>query len=248
MKNFILFGLLVGLTACAGTEADLERARYLLGKGGIANATKAATILEPLVEPGGSSGMERLEAFRLYAGAQMAAAGYDSTSIIAAMMYSDEGKLLRSIRNAQGDVDSTTSRTKLDDAASKLATIVAEDYFVDSADARTKEGLYFQMGLVDFLRGLRVFLNISGLGGEGTFDVEACKTAFGTTIGNLTNPDSPDYGLARIQDSESTLKADARANLDPQNTLVKNIRTLSEELEAAINSAQEICDYLEQQQ
>jgi hypothetical protein len=76
-RLFQMAAVVLSLSAfigCADEKADLEKARYLLGSGAKSDATEAIGILTPLLTS--TTGAQRVEAYRLYAGAQLQSVGF----------------------------------------------------------------------------------------------------------------------------------------------------------------------------
>ncbi|TVQ79382.1 MAG: hypothetical protein EA369_04850 [Bradymonadales bacterium] len=83
-----------------GVNADLEKARFLLGTGRQEAASKAFHILEPLVvplagQPPRVTGEKLLEALELYAGAQLGRAGVDPIRVLSRLLHKEDNEKVR---------------------------------------------------------------------------------------------------------------------------------------------------------
>jgi hypothetical protein len=243
MKNYLsLFVLALSLSACAGVEADLEKARYLLGKGGEENGEKVIAMLEPLLGPTKTSAPMKFEVYRLYAGAQMQAGGYDPIGIVSALIYSDDGDLLNALKPS-GELITDDAKERIDNAIAALDEIFADEDFA-TADVRTKDGLYSQKALAYFLDALRVYLKISGLS-ETSFSIADCETKFGAS--SAENRNRPQDAVDQMENSRSTYIADpAGARLSASNSIVEAIDSLITDTEGSIGTANEFCTKLEE--
>ena len=230
--NYVLrLSLMLLLTSCAGSKADLEEARYLLGKGDKENAEKAISILEPMLTS--SSGAQKMEAYRLYAGAQMQAAGADAIKIIATVVYKINDNTVALTREAFSTLTSD-SGTKFRSAISNLDTLIGDAAFTASSE-RDQQGIYFQRGLAYLFDALRIAVQVSGINSD-SFDVSSCTTAFGAA--------SADDKDTKITTNLGSAASDFNsAGLDPANSLY----SLSSSLKSSVDSAgttNNICAFL----
>jgi len=244
MRKILYLGILAGLLGCAGNEADIERAKYLVGRGGIANANSALNILTPMLADTSITGSEKFELIKLYAGAKMSAAGFDSIKLISALVFTDDDKILKAVRSAGVNI-TNDSFTLLTDAETTLNAFIATAGF-DGGTVREQSQTYFQISLVKFLQGMRIFLKVSGFAAEdeATFDVTACQSTFGAS-NLITNPDAPVYGLGQMTDSRAMMINAEQAKLSAENDLPVNLQSMIDELTPIIDDAQEVCNYLE---
>lgn len=231
MKILSFVILCLGLVACAGTEGDIEEARLLLAKGGKSRADDAISLLTPLLTS--TSGVERLEVYRLYAGAKMASAGFDSTKIIPALAYTGDDNLLTACLGSVTDL-ATDSASKMSDAISALVEITGSTDLA-KGDVRAQKGLYFQLGLAYFLDAIRVYLSVSGLASGTTVDC---------TVGGELDLQRT-AAKANLNNSYSTLTAtDTGAGYSASNDFVSGLASVRDDIVAADSSLTTLCDYL----
>lgn len=216
--SLCLVGLLF-LASCAGDEATLEEAKYYLGQGGLSNASKAKALVEPLLTSGDSR--VKLEAHRLYSGALMAEAGFDSVTIVSHMVYKDSSEAsISAIRPAISLNDNTV--TYLASAEEKLTSLLADSAYTECKDARLKAGLNLQLGLVYFFQAVRNTLVTADIQTSGTaLTVAECKSRYNSVLANKETLASirPD-----LQSSVTSLEDGA--GLEAENSLVKAVVSL----------------------
>ncbi|MBN8555460.1 MAG: hypothetical protein J0L93_08450 [Deltaproteobacteria bacterium] len=237
MKKLNVVGLLLIATiffGCAGTKADLEEARYLLGKGDKENAAKAISILEPMLTS--SSGAQRLETYRLYAGAQIQAAGVDSIKIISTVVYKVSENTVTLTRDAFSTLTSD-SGVKFRSAISNLDTLIGEDVFA-AASLRDRQGIYYQRGLAYLFDALRIAVQISEINLD-TFTTVTCEDAY-------TNAAADDKDTKITTNLGSAAADFDSAGLDPSNALYSLSNSLKSSVDTAGSTAA-ICAYLLQQ-
>ena len=246
MKRLLCF-LSMGLitVGCAGVEADLEKASYLLGRGGVANGEKAASILEPYISSGSLSGEEALEAARLYAGAKMAQAGFDSITISAGIVFPGDDSMIKVL---SASLSSGSEAALLNQARQALDNAISsEDYTsLPATKDRIKRGLQFQRALVDLLESLRVLVGASGFN-EAAFNAGSCEDAL-ETLADLND------GVQAAIDSRNRLRNADGVGLSNENALVSALNQViqginpSESGEIAnASELQALCEYLQQQ-
>lgn len=235
MKNyfcaFVSTLALVALTGCGGDKATLEEAKFYLAKGGSANALKAFNLVDGLLDSGDAS--VKLEAHRLYAGAQMARAGFDSISIISALIYREGNDTISILRNAVAL--SSDAQTLLNDAETKLSSLISSDASYTAASATVQGGLAFQLGLVNLFQAGRTALSGSGLdAAEGALTQGECETRLNATSENLLSMNTD------LSDSETQF---LNSGLDSQNSIVSLVNDFQEEVpQGSSLSSQDITD------
>ena len=220
MKRFMAtISLSMAVSACAGVEADLETARYLLGKGGQQNAARAADVLEPRLKDNPESDTD-FEVIRLFAGAKMGEAGFDSVTIVSGIVFPGNDSLIKILSDAIGeDLNSETS-TLLQEASDAIDDAIASSGF-DSLSNRVRRGLQFQRALVDLLKSMRVLIKVSGFNLE-VFDAASCETA-------LADLDLASEGVGSLKNSRDRLRRDENGvNLSEDNTLVVSLNSILE--------------------
>lgn len=238
-----LLGLVLFASGCAGVDADLEKSRYLLGKGGRTNALEALTILTPLVQPGALSGSPKFEAIRLYVGANVQAAGFDTIDVLSSLIYAEEGEVLATLRSAgEGIIDNADAKAYL---ATAEAILTSNESTFSTLDARTRNGLYFQWALVEFFDGLRVFLKVSGLSTtSASFDVTQCQTNFNAA----GTGDTFSNGIDFFEESRAHMVGTtSAASLSASNSIVEKLDELISNLQARESDVALICQYLREQ-
>jgi hypothetical protein len=196
---FFLLSFLFFLGACAGNDAKLERARYLLGSGQPKDAEKAKKEVEGLLES--SSGAFRVEVVEVYAGALLSAAGFNGVKILVNVLHRDEDAsaafVLRSIledsENALQNVNKAVDETRAlvgttvsGDRPEPLLgrpTDIQEAYefvqvspmpgFSDLSESYRKRAFY-AAGISNLYRGLFILLKVSGFF-DDQFSVSDCE-------------------------------------------------------------------------
>lgn len=240
VQIFACMALVLTVMGCAGTDADLEEARYLLGKGGKENATKAKALVDSLRTSAG--GANKLEAYRLYAGAQLQIAGFDSIKIIANIIYKDSSNTdtVKTLKSALTDLNPDQAETKalVADAINNLMTVIGLAEFAE-ASVRVQRQFHFQLGLARTLDALRIAVQQSGLQEDG-FSVSTCQSDVGadatTAYGDLKEAE-----LGYIND----------AALTSDNPLVKLVTDFKNKLDgdgSGTTDAVEFCNYVNSQQ
>lgn len=243
-KSFALGLLSLFVISCAGTDADLEKAKYYLRKGGTENAVKALAILDPMVSGGGITGFQKVDLIQLYAGAKVAAAGFNSSRILASLLYTDNDQILKAIRSAGVGITDDSS-TYLADAEGSLSSLSLSADF-DGIGTEAQSQVYFQLALVKFLQSMRVFLKVSGFAAEdGTsFDPSACETLFNAQSNVITNSNAPAYALSQLNSSKDMMVDSSEGRLSAQNKLTRNLQKLIDEVTPIVSNASDICTYL----
>ncbi len=224
LKDFLLL-LTLGFSfvACAGDDADLEEARYYLGKGGSANAEKALSLVESKLTS--SSPSIKIEAHRLYAGAKMTIAGFDSLKILSNLVYREgDDSSISTIRPALTIGSSTTA--SLLAAEQKLSDLITNDAdYTASTDVRAKNGIIFQLGLVHLFQGVQGALESANL------QSSASKTLTKEECIDEVNADNTRLdALVAIRPDLSEADSNfSDAGLDSQNKVRKMVTSLRNE-------------------
>jgi hypothetical protein len=183
--RFILAcALPVVFVGCAGDKADLEEAAYLLGKGGTANATAALNLVSGYTTSGDAD--IKLEAIRLYAGAKMAIAGFDSIKITSNLIYRESDDTI-SIIKAAVTLDSD-AQTLLENAESTLSTLITSDAAFTGASTAKKADIHFLLGLVRLFKAARTALVAGGISTStvATYDQTACLASVNANISQIS--------------------------------------------------------------
>lgn len=234
--------------ACAGVDADLERASYLLGKGGVANATAAASILAPYIENQTLSGEKALEAARLYAGAKMGEAGFDSITIVASIVFPGDESLLKILSDSIVEDLEDGAADFLTQALDALDAAIASTSYTSLPDSkdRIRRGLQFQRSLVDLLSSVRVLVNLSGFRLDN-FTAENCEST-------LALGDELNGGVQAVIDARNRLRSVEGVGLSENNSLVSSLTSIIQEINptesgeiadpAALTT---LCEYLKAQ-
>jgi len=216
-KVIATISLCIALPACAGVEADLETARYLLGKGGQENAARAADILEPRLKENPVSASD-YEVIRLFAGAKMGEAGFDSVTIVASIVFPGEDSLIKILSDSIGDDLNAETSTFLQEASDAIDEAIASAGF-DSLSDRVQRGLQFQRALVDLLKSMRVLIKVSDFN-SSAFTAENCQTA-------LADLDVASDGVGSLKNSRDRLQRDEDGvNLSAENALVTSLTSI----------------------
>jgi hypothetical protein len=176
--SFRLFTTLFMMTViagCAGDQAELEEASYMLAQGGTENGSAVVAMLEAKLAT--ATGETAFELNRLYAGAQMQVAGFDGVTMISRIVHKTESNTIAQVRSAVSLNGSSASA--LSAAITQLNAFVASTTFTDSTDTRAKDGIRFQLGLANFFESLRNSFTSSGLNlTSGSITSAQCVTNF----------------------------------------------------------------------
>lgn len=231
---------LLVLAGCADEKADLEKARYLLGSGLKADATEALSILEPMLTT--STGEEKVEVYRLYAGAKMQSVGFSGIEILPAIQYPEKtsgtintAKMMKSA--VSGVTNNSEAATALSAAIAKFVEIEADAAF-SAASTRAQNGIRFQHGLAAFLDAIRIVVIQSGY--RGAVSRASWMASGSSCSSNISDSDSSQVDTRLgVADTQFGLAA-----LDAQN----QIRKAASDLRTGIGglTAAQLCLYLEQ--
>lgn len=244
MRTFLqftpLFLALIVASGCADEKADLEKARYLLGSGTVADANEALTILEPMLTT--SSGAEKVEVYRLYAGAKMQSVGFSGIEILPAIQYPDKTgdtiNTAKMLKSAMSAVVNASAATAMSAAISKLAEIEADTANFNAATLRERRGIYFQHGLAAFFEAIRIVVVQTGYR-----DAANAGALASVCTSNVSDSDANnvDVKLA-LADTKFGGAGDASAGLDSQNAIRKSASDLRTGIGGLTASA--LCTYL----
>ncbi len=237
-------GIALAMASCGGNEVDIERARYLLGKGSKSAALEAISLLEPKLAT--TSGEEKFEVVQLYSGARMQAAGFSGVKIISSLIYrgntgSGEESTVGFVRRASDlDSDSETNLIGTDGAIPTLTGFQADAVYTGSNNTALKDIIEYQLGLAYFLEVLRDTLQSSGLGATGSVPA-ACETNLETNGFTFTDV------RTRLTSSRTEL---LNSGLDSTNEFVDLVTDFRDAIPTAGTDAQqrtEFCNYLNRQ-
>ena len=226
---------------CAGVQAQLEEARYLLGKGDATNVDKALTLITSAL--GKATGENHFEAIRLFAGAKMAKAGFSPFRIVSFFFNKggqDELAVLRGALTSLTD----DSEALLTEAETNLDNAAKESDFASQSD-RVKNGINFQFGLVNFLDALRIAAKETGLTVDtGSLSVQACKDNLGADFQDKLDLVNGDLDSANTGFGDSGLSAD-----NPIRKIVTSIQNSSSLKTAAkgVEQLDKFCEYISEQ-
>jgi len=247
ITRFMSLSLMAGLilAGCADADADLERARYLLGKGGVSNGAEAVAITEPYLTSNKAS--IKLEAYRLYVGGRLAQAGFDPIRVLAILVHKESSDIIALMKDAFATI-TDDAKAFLIDAEAKLGTVIASADYRDDASLRIQQGLQLQYGFRAYMNSLRIFIKTSGLTSiTTTFTQADCEATFSVTDANEGTAD-----LKKANDRFSD-----GAGLDADNPIRESIAdiqgVIDTDKDGTINGAdalaqiQQICDYLNNQ-
>lgn len=203
MKIIKLFGVLslIGLIGCASADADLEEARYILGKGG--NPAKAIALASGYLNDADPN--IKYEAVSITAGAKVQQAGFDSILIISKLVHKDadaefEEVLAPSLSNLSANAKALVREAEVllrevvgsvaSEIQSPTGATVAADADFSNVSARLQSNLKFQLGLVRLMEGMRLSLVESGFSSvdEGeTLDAADCAESLASAENGETS-------------------------------------------------------------
>ncbi len=218
------------LVACGNNRQNLEKAEYLLARGGGENGRKAAEILEPLLESGDL--FTKMRAHRYYGGAKINSAGLDGARFLSYLAHGDSnGNTVSLLKNIFGHVPVYSGGAALEDPTLAQMGEAAEEYLVEGISAiselrgtsayqavdtstaakcnenkklcREKESVEAVFANLYFMRALNIAIRLSGLA-EG-FSSDSCTAYF------TSNPIYVDRFAGALVQSR---QAYARAGLD----------------------------------
>lgn len=203
-RNFLslglFFSLCVFLASCAGTEADLERARAYLEKGGAGNGARAADKVDNNLTPEKIESEKLsvvLRSARLFIGAKIAEAGFDSVDVITNLVYQEGDDTISALSSiVDSNASLATIRSLLQETDTIVTNILARedvaafdvlDATACAADADIcgpLKSLYFVHGLRYLVESLAIAtLETSFF--EDEFSAEDCEQSFDGSENNL---------------------------------------------------------------
>ncbi len=234
MKYLLIVCFSLGLMGCAGDEAKLEEARYLLGKGDAASAQKAYNLVDSLAS---SSNLNiKYQAIELKAGALVGIAGIDGIKILSRVRHTtDSDNTVALLQGAFEDV-SSDGETNLTSALTLLAANTTGAEF-EAQPTRVKNNLHFHYGLISFLRALVISIVSSGFT-DSSFDATVCQNRL------------EDSDVTNVQSDLSTSSTEFETSgLNDGNSLKSLVDEMSEDIQAIDSNFTKLalCTYLEQQ-
>ncbi len=238
------------MAGCAGDAADIEKARYYLGKGDTASAEKALSIVEPFVSSAtASSGGVKLEAFRIYVGAKLAAGGLSPSQVISALLYpassggSDD--LVVALKSA-GSTLNSNAKTYMREAEVKIDLLLTgSDPDFEAASAETQKEIHFLRAMVDFFQGMRVLLQDTGFASDDLTALCDDVTATADADGDGDTEDVATFPEAEITLARDRMTSTTQTALSAQNDMVTAVSDLITELDTNVTNITTLCDYLE---
>lgn len=204
---FVLFPLILG--SCGGDRAKVEEARYLLGRGSLADAQKAASMLLPILE--NSTGEKKFEALELYVGAKSVEAGFDGIRTLTNLIYDNNSDNAASrmrdivVNNGLSDAEQVAA---LNEALEQILAVVGtlhseteEEIQEPSGETVTQQSastefqnasleqqttLYHQTAVLYLMRGILILLDFSGFSevDAGAFVQSDCETIYTSSAFN----------------------------------------------------------------
>lgn len=236
------------ISGCADERSDLEKARYLLGSGSKADAVEALSLVTPLLTS--QTGAQKVEAYRLYAGAKMQSVGFSGVEILPALIYPTKNG--STIKTANMLKDAFTGVTDNDAAAAALLAAIDALHNIaglpdfSAASTTEQKGIYFQRALAEYFDALRIVIVKSRfsdpLTTSANFDQSDCATRIDATTSADASTNA-DVGT-RLTNAD-TYFGTGKADLDATN----QVRKSASDLRTSIGtlSAANICTYLSTQ-
>jgi len=268
LRLFVVLGLGTFLFACGGTEADLEKARYLIGRGTLESANQAEAIVRPLLESSDLS--TRMEAVRLFGGAKVAQAGVTGPRLISILANKEGSDTIKTLKRIfRTNLEGGQARARLEEAFVEFDKILseAEVQALTPEDGRLfdrRQGLYLGYAMSKLVLALVIGLEETGLSAA-----ESAGTAFTAALCEATaSPETPDDFAQSWLDARTqairaglddvelklvlNLAADAKNN--PLNQFIQDVQAeVDADLNGEIDGPDEVekrqlfCAYLETQ-
>jgi|GEM_PF-5923038 len=271
MKTYLglILGMLVLMTSCAGTDADLEQAKYLVGRGSVSDGQEAESLVTPYLTSGDLK--TKMEAYRILGGAYVAQAGFSPARIISNLVYQDGNNTVNALAGAlQNITDGPAARALLEKAFTRFDEITSDADFtaIDSSSPlyRDKEGIYYGYGISELLYSLVIGVVESGLLGTTSFTATICQQNLQSTtlpqdFVSYVRKSRVNFISAGLDDVEQKqelgLTADSSNNQlnkfieDIQDQVDSNhngvVGSAADEANNSFDSLGQLCDYLKTQ-